>query len=193
MERKFIKKDPGTIFNPVMYLMLLFLTVVLLFLFVEYRRIAWLSDRMTDTLTDALLGAAALNKGELYAYGRTDELKILYPEEKYEVFRKILREELGLDDDMCMTEESMLLIRGEVKVKDFIIYSVDGEDVTIYDFDEEENYTTKLEAGCRGVLTAENGMVINETTLVAEIGFVVDFMGVPIEAEKYHMVDVTHD
>ena len=190
MKKRTVKKDSGTIFSPVMYLMLLFLTVLLLFLFVEYRQVSWLSGRVTDSMTDALLGAAALNEEELYRYGRTDEPEILYPEEKYVVFTEILQEELGLDGNMCVTEGSIPLIRGEVQIKDFVIYSTHKEDMTIYDFDEEGLYTTDLLESGRGSLTERNGMVIDETTLAAEIGFTINFAGVPIEVTKYHMVDV---
>ena len=55
MKERMKKKDAGTIFNPVMYLMVLFLTVQLLMLFVEYKRVAWVSGAVTDTMTDALL------------------------------------------------------------------------------------------------------------------------------------------
>lgn len=65
------KKDVGTIFNPVMYLMVLILTAQLLILFVEYKRVAWVSGAVTDTMTDALLGACTLDQEELYHYGMT--------------------------------------------------------------------------------------------------------------------------
>lgn len=129
------KKDAGTIFNPVMYLMVLILTVQLMLLFVEYKRVAWVSGAVTDSMTDALLGACTLNETELYHYGSTDELEILYPKEKYDIFKDILCEELGLTAGMQITDRSMTLLADKVIIKDFRVYSVKDNDITFYDFD----------------------------------------------------------
>ena len=185
------KKDAGTIFNPVMYLMIIVLTAQLLMLFVEYKRVAWVSGAVTDAMTDALLGACTLNEAELYHNGRTDEMEILYPKEKYDVFKEILRQELGLSTDMQVTEKSMTLLTGDIHITDFIVYSVKDDDITFYDFDNAGGYqTTRLE-DMAGNYVAENGKLIESSTLVAEIGFTVKFFGVPVEVNKYHMVDVT--
>lgn len=186
------KKDAGTIFNPVMYLMVLILTVQLLMLFVEYKRVAWVSGAVTDTMTDALLGACTLDQEELYHYGMTDELTILHPEEKYDIFKKILQEELGLSADMQVMERSPALLTDKVIIKDFRIYSVEQENIIFYDVRESGSYTRTVLEDARGVYSIENGKVIEETTLAAQIGFTVKFFGEPIEVSKYHMVDVTN-
>lgn len=190
MKKKRIKKDAGTIFNPVMYLMILILTVQLLMLFVEYKRVTWVSGAVTNAMTDALLGACTMNEEELYRYGSVDELEILYPREKYEIFRDILREELGLSSDLQAGEESIPLIYGTVKIKDFKVYSVCWEDITIYDFEADGSYLADRHEGMAGTYMADNGEIIDTTTLVADIEFTVKFLGVPVEVHKYHMVDV---
>lgn len=192
MREKSKNKDAGTIFNPVMYLVVLLLTVQLLLLFVEYRRVAWVSGAVTDSMTDALLGACTLNREELYQYGATDELEILYPEEKYGIFREILKEELQLSEDLQVTEKSLPLLSGNVTITDFRIYSVKGEDITVYEFSSSGNQTSIILENARGVYQVENGSVIENTTLAARIGFQVEFFGIPIEVRKYHMVDVTN-
>ena len=73
-----MKKDNGTIFNPVMYLMVLILTAQLLTLFVEYKRMSWVSGAVTDSMTDALLGACTLNETELYNRCYNTEEDLLY-------------------------------------------------------------------------------------------------------------------
>ena len=186
------KKDTGTIFNPVMYLMVLILTVQLLMMFVEYKRVAWVSGVVTDTMTDALLGACTLDQEELYHYGMTDELTILHPEEKYDIFKEILQEELGLSADMQVTEKSPALLEDKVIIKDFRIYSVEQDNIIFYDVRESGSYTRTVLEDARGVYSIENGKVIEETTLAAQIGFTVKFFGVLIEVKKYHMVDVTN-
>lgn len=186
------KKDAGTIFNPVMYLVILILAVQLMMLFVEYKRVAWVSGAVTDSMTDALLGACTLNEEELYHYGTTDELEVLYPKEKYDIFRNILREELGLSAGMQMTDRSPVLLEDKVTIKDFRVYSVEDDDITFYDFDEAGGYTTTVLEDVAGIHSVENGMVIENTTLAAEIEFTVKFFGVPIKVSKYHMVDVTN-
>lgn len=191
MREKSKNKDAGTIFNPVMYLVVLLLTVQLLLLFVEYRRVAWVSGAVTDSMTDALLGACTLNQEELYRYGASDELEILYPEEKYETFKEILKEELQLSEGLQVTEKSLPLLYGNVTITDFRIYSVKGEDITVYAFSPSGSYTRTTMENVRGVQKIENGSVIENTTLAARIGFQVEFIGIPIEVRKYHMVDVT--
>ena len=192
MKVKRRNRDAGTIFNPVMYLMVLLLTVQLLLLFVEYRRVAWVSGAVTNTMTDALLGACTLNREELYHYGATDELEILYPEKKYAVFKEILKEELQLSADLQVTENSLPLLSGTVTITDFRVYSVKGEDITIYAFTPSGSYSTTVLTDARGTCQVENGSMIENTTLAARIGFTVKFFGIPIEVRKYHMVDVTN-
>ena len=186
------KKDAGTIFNPVMYLVVLILTVQLMMLFVEYKRVAWVSGAVTDSMTDALLGACILNEEELYRYGTTDELEVLYPKEKYDIFKDILCEELGLSAGMQTTDKSLALLEDTVSIKNFRVYSVSDDDITFYDFDEAGGYTATVLEDVAGTYSVENGKKIEHTTLAAEIGFTVKFFGVPLEVSKYHMVDVTN-
>lgn len=192
MKEKSKKKDAGTIFNPVMFLVILILTAQLLMLFVEYKRIAWVSGAVTDSMTDALLGACVLNEEELYHYGRTGELEILYPKEKYELFQNLLCEELGLSEDMQVTDKSTALLTDKVIIKDFKVYSVREDDITIYDFDNTSGYITILSEDMVGKYDAGNGKVIEKTSLLAEIEFTIEFMGFPVKVKKYHMVDMTN-
>ena len=76
--------------------------------------------------------------------------------------------------------------------EDFKVYSVEDDDITFYDFDEAGGYTTTVLEDVAGIHSVENGMVIENTTLAAEIEFTVKFFGVPIKVGKYHMVDVTN-
>ena len=39
---------------------------------------------------------------------------------------------------------------------------------------------------------AGNGEVIEKTALLAEITVTINFMGVPVNVNKYHMVDMTN-
>lgn len=192
MKKRVKKKDAGTIFNPVMFLVLLILTAQLLMLFVEYKRVTWVSGAVTDSMTDALLGACILNEEELYHYGRTGEIEFLYPKEKYDLFKELLSEELGLDQEMKVTERSPALLADKVIVKDFKVYSVRENDITLYDFDENTGYTTSLLVNMAGVYDAGNGEVIEMPALLAEIEFTVEFMGFPVKVNKYHMVDMTN-
>ena len=114
MKEKWKKRDAGTIFNPVMFLVVLMLTAQLLVLFVEYKRVTWVSGVVTDSMTDALLGACVLNEEDLYHYGRTDVLENLYPKEKYDIFQGLLCEELGLTQDMQVTDDSTALLTESV-------------------------------------------------------------------------------
>lgn len=192
-KRKKTKKDPGTIFNPVLYLMILFLTVQLMLMFVSYRRMSWLSETITDGMTDALLGAAVLEEEELYAYGRSDELQILYPKEKYDIFKDLLQQELGLTNTLTAVNGSVPVVDGKIQIEDFVVYSVNGSDVTVYDFDETGAYVTTIHPGQKDILTAPNGIVVRESSLFAKIRFTVKYMGVPMNVSRYHMVDIVDE
>ena len=192
MKERIRKRDAGTIFNPVMFLVILILTAQLLMLFVQYKRVTWVSGAVTDSMTDALLGACTLNEEELYHYGRTGKLEILYPKEKYDLFRSLLCEELGLTEDMKVTNHSAALLTDNVTIKDFRVFSVRDHDITLYDFDENAGYTTVLLEDLAGVYDAGNGEVIEKTALLAEITVTINFMGVPVKVNKYHMVDMTN-
>lgn len=192
-KRKKAKKDPGTIFNPVLYLMILFLTVQLMIMFVSYRRMSWLSETITDGMTDALLGAAVLEEEELYAYGRSDELQILYPKEKYDIFKDLLRQELGLTNALTAVKGSVPVVDGNIQIEDFVAYSVNDSDVTVYDFDENGAYVTTIHPGQKDVLTAPNGMIVRESALFAKLRFRVRYMGVPMNVSRYHMVDIVDE
>ena len=161
-------------------------------LFVEYKRITWVSGAVTDSMTDALLGACTLNEEELYRYGSTGELEILYPKKKYDLFKELLCEELGLSEEMRITDKSIVLLTDKVMIKDFQVYSVQGNDITLYDFDETSGYTTVLLEDKVGGYDAGNGVIIEETALLAEIEFTIKFVGFPIKVNKYHMVDMTN-
>lgn len=191
--RELKKKDAGTIFNPVLYVAMLLLAAQLLLIFVEYRRVAWVSGYVTNAMTDALLGACTLNEEELLSYGKTDDIEIRYPAEKYLIFKEILSEELGLTADMQAGNDSIPLLEGKVTVSDFRIYSVRQKAVTLYDFNENGGYTSRTMEQAKGVLTIENGAVIEDTAMVAEIAFTVNFLGFPMNVEKYHMVDVARN
>ena len=193
MKKKRRKKDPGTIFNPAMYLMRLFLSIQLMLLFISYRRMCWLSETITDGITDALLGAAVLDEEELYAYGRTDELLILYPKRKYDIFKDLLGQELGLTDSLQAVKGSVPVVDGSIKIEDFVVYSVNGSDVTVYDFDETGAYMTAVYAGQKDILTAPNGMIVRESSLFAKIRIPVRYMGVPLSVSRYHMVDIVDE
>ena len=186
-------KDPGTIFNPVLYLIVLFLTVQLMLLFVSYRRMSWLSETITDGMTNALLGAAVLETEELYAYGRTDEVQILYPKQKYDIFKDLLRQELGLNDSLIAVKGSVPVVDGSVQIEDFVVYSVNGSDVTVYDFDETGAYVSAVHPGQKDILTAPNGIVVRGSSLFAKIRFRVRYMGVPLNVSRYHMVDIVDE
>jgi len=193
MKKKRRKKDPGTIFNPAMYLMILFLSIQLMLLFISYRRMSWLSETITDGMTDALLGAAVLDEEELYAYGRTDELLILYPKRKYDIFKDLLGQELGLTDSLQAVKGSVPVVDGSIKIEDFVVYSVNGSDVTVYDFDETGAYVTAVYAGQKDILIAPNGIAVRESSLFAKIRFRVRYMGVPLSVSRYHMVDIVDE
>ena len=188
-----IKKDAGTIFSPAMYLVLFLLVTQLLLIFVEYRRVSWVSTYVTNGMTDALLGACTLNEEELLSYGKRDDIEIRYPAEKYQMFKKILTEELGLNGDMKVGSNTIPLLKGAVEVTDFRIYSVHQNGVTYYDFDGAGGYTTKTLDQTNGVLTLENGVLVEDTAMMAEIAFTVDFLGFPMKVKKYHLVDVARN
>ena len=110
----------------------------------------------------------------------------------YDLFRSLLREELGLSEDMQVTDKSTALLADKVTIKDFKVYSVRENDITIYDFDQTAGYISVPMENRAGSYDAGNGEVIEKTALLAEIEFTIEFMGFPVKVNKYHMVDMTN-
>lgn len=188
MKKLFTKKDNGGISMPLNLLFVLLFIVIVFWIVIEYQRLQYLSNQVTDVLTDAMLGAGTLSEDDAYLLGMEDKVMLTNPKENYNIFQDILKSELDLTSNFQYTRNDM--IRGKVNIENFIIYNVDGADVYQYTFYDLENYTLTEYPNGQGVVTAPNGMTVVNTSLYAKISFVVNFIHKEKAVIKEHMVDI---
>ena len=86
-----MKKDKGTIFMPMFYIMLLVFSVFFFLIFIQKLSVTNVSNSITDIMTDALLGCAILDEEELNDYGFTGEVVISNPVKNFEIYKSIIR------------------------------------------------------------------------------------------------------
>lgn len=187
------KADKGTVFMPVTYMSVLLWCFVIFYIFWSVQYGIRAGMYMTDCVTDALLGAAALSDEELYNYADKGAMTVSEPAEKYERFVYILRAELGLDDSMLPEEENFLSLVGQVEVSDFIIYSVNGRDITVFDFDASGQWSETVYQESLGNFRAADGMLIEETSFYAEITYHMYFLKQQIPGRIGQLVDLKDD
>ena len=186
---KTIKRDSGTMI-PVLEIYVIVFMLMVIFLFLELRRVEYLSDSITDTLTDGLLAAATLDEFELRYYGMTGQTVIFYPENGYQKFRRVLKEELELDDNFNYVRNEM--IDGKVTVHEYIVYSVENDTVTVYRFDDNgATGVASVYPGGVGILEAPNGKTIENTSFYVKVGFNITYAGNQTQyVYKTQMVDI---
>lgn len=188
MKKIFTQKDNGGVSMPINLLFVFLFIVILFWIIIDYQRLQYLSNQITDVLTDAMLGAGTLTEDDAYLLGLEDKIMLTNPKENYSTFQEILKKELDLTNTYEYTRNEM--IRGKVNIEEFIVYNVDGPDVYQYTFYDLENYTLTEYPHGQGVVTAPNGMPVINTSLYTEISFNVNFIHKEFAVVKEHMVDI---
>lgn len=188
MKKIFTQKDNGGVSMPINLLFVFLFIVILFWIIIDYQRLQYLSNQITDVLTDAMLGAGTLTEDDAYLLGLEDKIMLTNPKENYSTFQEILKKELDLTNTYEYTRNEM--IRGKVNIEEFIVYNVDGPDVYQYTFYDLENYTLTEYPHGHGVVTAPNGMPVINTSLYTEISFNVNFIHKEFAVVKEHMVDI---
>lgn len=173
---------------PLNFLFILLAIIIVFWMVLDLHRLQYLSNQVTDVLTDAMLGAGTLTEEDAYVLGSQDKICITNPKKNFKIFQEILKYELDLDENYIYSRNGM--INGKVDIDTFIVYNVDDTDVYQYTFFDLENYTTTEYPNGLGSVKAPNGMTVTNTSLYTEISFVVKFMNIQHHVTKEHMVDI---
>lgn len=142
------------------------------------------SRYMEDALAASNLAAAVVDVEE---YGISHQIRIDDPHMARERCMTAMKDNLGLDDNWECANES--LISGPVRMVNFTVYNVSGNDVEIYSFDENGMLSSGREM--LGQVNAPNGVPIEATGIYSEIFYrVKGFPGMEVDAQKGKLVDV---
>lgn len=142
------------------------------------------SDYLEDALALSNLASAVIDVEE---YGISHRLVISDPYQAYGRYREAVKGNLNLDENwQCPAER---LISGPVRIVNYTVYSVSGNDVMVSSFDESGRMIQWTEA--LGSAVAPNGIPIESTGVYSEIAYQVEgFLGVKAEAHKGKLVDI---
>lgn len=142
------------------------------------------SDYLEDALALSNLASAVVDVEE---YGISHRLVISNPYQAYGRYREAVKGNLNLDENwQCPADR---LISGPVRIVNYTVYSVSGNDVTVSSFDESGRMIQWTEA--LGSAVAPNGIPIESTGVYSEIAYQVEgFLGVMAEAHKGKLVDI---
>lgn len=142
------------------------------------------SDYLEDALALSNLASAVIDVEE---YGISHRLVISDPYQAYGRYREAVKGNLNLDENwQCPAAR---LISGPVRIVNYTVYSVSGNDVTVSSFDESGRMIQWTEA--LGSAVAPNGITIESTGVYSEIAYQVEgFLGVMAEAHKGKLVDI---
>lgn len=142
------------------------------------------SDYLEDALALSNLASAVIDVEE---YGISHRLVIPDPYQAYGRYREAVKGNLNLDENwQCPADR---LISGPIRIVNYTVYNVSGNDVMVSSFDESGRmvqWTDML-----GNAVAPNGIPIESTGVYSEIAYKVEgFLGVMTEAHKGKLVDI---
>ena len=177
-------REPGTTGWTVGLFFLLFLAVYLCaFLQLELYRTA--SLYLEDALAASNLASAVV---DLEEYGISHKILVEDPRASYGLYRWAVRENLNLDEAWRGRDGGV--ISSQVRVVEYTVYTVTGENVEIYHFDG--NGVLSQRSGVLGNVEAPNGRIIENTSVYSEIAFMLrGVLGIEVEAHKGNLADIT--
>lgn len=139
---------------------------------------------LEDALAASNLASAVIDVEE---YGISRRLWIRDVEEAYARYLTAVRGNLGLNGAGECTNRSM--ISGPVRVVNYTVYNVSGNDVQVMQVDEAGAITEWQET--LGAAAAPDGTLIESTGVYSEISYVIEgSFGVEAEAHKGKLVDI---
>lgn len=142
---------------------------------------------LEDALAASNLASAVIDVEE---YGRTHKVRIADVQKAYERYRTAMKGNLNLNEAWECPNRG--LISGPVRVVDYTVYNVSGNDVEISHFDENGLLTEWQET--LGNAEAPDGKIIENTGVYSEVRYRVSgVLGVEEEAHKGKLVDIMSD
>lgn len=141
-----------------------------------------------DALAASGLASAVVDVRE---YGISRSLVVEDPGKCFQIYKRALADNLGLDDSWVCRNSSM--ISGKVTVCEYSIYEVTGADVVWYCFPQTGGMTRREFPGGAGTVRAADGTLIHSTSVYSRIGFPVTSLGRQIYCYKEKCVDIVEN
>lgn len=146
------------------------------------------SDIAEDTLAASALAALDVDP---YRYGTDHKLVINDPAHAFEIFKNALKGNMELGEDLRPVSPNVSYVSGEVKIEDFRIYLVDGDEVTEY---RVSGTGTGVSYGLYGEMKTPGGQVVRSAGCYAAISFDTEgFLGIKIRAYKQAYAEMVAD
>lgn len=183
-----MKKRAGnlSISLPVVLIMLM---AILITYQVRMNGIKIIKTLAEDSITGANLACLVIDKD---TYGASHHMIIKNEDEAYDIYCKVLRSNMKLDDSNFPSSD--LVIKGPVTIHRFIIYNVIDERITATEISLEGGKTVQVIDGQRGSMQTPDGTVITSTTVYSKIGFMLrGFMNSESYVYKEHSADITNE
>lgn len=177
-----VKSDEGQIGFCVSLFFLLFLSV-LLAAQLQLEQVRASDAYLQDALAASGLACALIDIRE---YGSTHEVRIPDVQEAYRQYCISLRANLGLDENWNCANRNM--ISGIVRLENYIVYNVQGDQVEIHRISQGREETAR---GRLGAVQAPNGQIIEHTGIYSEISYPLKgVLGLNVQARKGKLVDI---
>lgn len=119
-----------------------------------------------DGLVASNLAAATI---DLKEYGTTNNIINNDFEKSFNDYSTALKENLNLDSNFY--PKNKILINSEIKIVNFTIYNVVGNNIEMIKRESNGSITRQSYPGKVGIMKAPNGAIINSTMVYSKIGF----------------------
>lgn len=181
-----MRKKEGKV-NIFLSVMIVLTASIVIIFRITMNRIDYTRDWVEDSLVSANLAGATI---DLKEYGTTNNIVNNDIDKSFNDYLYSLKQNLNLDDNMNPKKSDF--IKSKVTVKDFIIYSVIGNDIIQVRKDSKGNTHSIKYIGQVGKMKTPDGYVIYNTTVYSKIGFTISGMlGNNFNVEKEGSVDIT--
>lgn len=142
---------------------------------------------MEDALALSNLASAVI---DIQEYGITQRICITDPEQAYGRFCYALKKNLGLND--AFEAYNQKLIFGQVRILNYTIYNVIGDNVDVWQKDELGQ--VREWQGKLGDVRTPGGQLIETTGVYSEITYPIEgFWGIRVVAQKGKFIDVIRE
>lgn len=181
-----LKKRDGKIYYSLALFLIMFCALLVVFE-IKMNKIKMLKNLAEDSIVASNLACLVI---DIEKFGRTHDIHIKDVNEIYDIYCKVLKGNMKLEDSFTPVSED--IIKGEVKVHRFIIFNVSGSQIIKTEISEGKSQSVEIINGQVGIMTTPDGTLISNTTVYSKIGFWVrGFMGREHYVYKENSVDIT--
>lgn len=172
-----MKKKKGNLIIQVSAISLFYiLFIVCMFAFTKYK-ISAESEIVGDALVSSNLAVLTTKNLDIDLLSQDPSKDIVIVKDSNEAlktFQRHLKYNLGLDEDY-LPKNSISSMKGKVDIKRFIIYNVQGSNVTVYELNPATlNFTVTNYPNGKGNIYTPKGTKVEASTIHSQIGFTLE-------------------